>query len=249
MRRAGAVCLFLVAAQHGWSQIDSIDRQLRLWADFSGTVTNPDGVERHHVFGRPGSTDNDPAGGRVSVAALRHKVPGKALEAFTRGAKLAEAGDYPRAAHQFARAVAIDPDYGDAHGNLGVMYVSLALPDQAAAEFRRAIELDPAASFHHANLALALIQLNLTKEAETEARAAVDLDHLNSKARYLLGFLLARNPETRGRATEHLQYAARQMPDAHLILADMYRLEGASALAQSEREQYRKAILDSVNAP
>jgi len=145
--------------------------------------------------------------------------------------------------------LAIDPEYGDAHGNLGVMYVSLALPDQAAEEFRRAIELDPAGSFHHANLALALIQLNLFKEAEAEAQAAFDLDHLNSKARYLLGFLLARNPATRGRAEEHLQYAARLMPDAHLVLADIYRLEGADALAQSEREQYRKAILDSVNAP
>jgi len=249
MRRAGAVCLFLVAAQSGWSQIDSIDRQLRIWADFSGAITNLDGMERQQIYGRPGNADNDPAGERISVAALRHKVPGKALAAFNRGAKLAEAGDYSRAAHQFARAVAIDAEYGDAHGNLGVMYISLGLPDQAVAEFRRAIELDPAGSFHHANLALALIQLHLLKEAEAEAQAAVDLDHLNSKARYLLGFLLARNPATRGRAEEHLQYAARLMPDAHLVLADIYRLEGADALAQSEREQYRKAILDSVNAP
>jgi len=162
---------------------------------------------------------------------------------------MAEAGDFQHAAHDFARALTIDPGYSEAHGNLGVMYINLALPDQAAAEFRQAIRLDPTASFHHANLALALILLDLPEQAEPEAQAAVDMDHLNPKARYLLGFLLARRPETRDKATEHLQYAAQQMPDAHLVLAQVYRLEGAFTLAQAEKEQYRKAMLASIKAP
>jgi tetratricopeptide (TPR) repeat protein len=249
MRRAGALCLCLVAAHYGRSQPHSMEQQLRTLTEYAVTPSNADWVERQEAVTNPGTEESIPSGERISVAALRHKVPGKALAAFSNGTKLAAAGNFQRAAHEFARAVKIDPDYADAHGNLGVMYVSLSLPEQATGEFRRAIALDPSTSFHHANLALALIQLNLPKEAEAEAQAAVDLDHLNPRARYLLGFLLARRPETRSRAAEHLQYAARNLPDAHLILANLYRLEGADALAQSEQERYRKAILDSINAP
>lgn len=250
MNRVCAVCLFLVAAHDGWSQTPhSMEQQLRMWTDFSGVLSNSDWVESRRILGRSGTENNVPSGDRVSVAQLQHKAPGKAMSAFLRGMKFAAAADFQRAARDFARAVTIDPDYSDAHANLGVMYINLALPDQAAVEFRRAIQLDPAASSHHANLALALILLHLPREAEREAQTAVDLDHVNTKARYLLGFLLASHPETRGKAAEHLQYAARQLPDAHLILSEMYRMEGENALAQSEQEQYRKAILESVIAP
>jgi tetratricopeptide (TPR) repeat protein len=249
MRGTGALCLYLVAAHQGWSQMHAMEQETRFSADEAVAFSSVDPGGRQQLLSTPRSDNSLSPVARISVAELRHKAPGKAFAAFTEGVKLAEAGNYRRAAHEFVRAVTIDPDYSDAHGNLGAMYVNLALPDQAVVEFRRAIELDPATSAHHANLALALILMNLPEQAEAEARTAVGLDDLNPKARYLLGFLLARKPETRNRAAEHLEYAARQLPDAHLILADMYRLEGAPALAQNEQELYRKAILDSVNAP
>lgn len=231
MRRACAVGLFMVGAHLGQSQTPWI------------------AAEHQQIFASRGGEYSLPSGERISVAELRHKVPGKAMSAFMRGVKFAAAGDFLPAAKDFERAVRIDPEYSTAHGNLGVMYINLALPDQAAGEFRRASQLDPTVSTHHANLALALILLHLPGEAEQEAQTAVNLDHSNPRARYLLGFLLARRPETRGKAAEHLMYAARQMPDAHLILAEIYRLEGANALAQDEQEQYRKTILDEVKAP
>lgn len=248
MRMACAACLFLMAAHSGRSQTH-FKQQLRTWGDYATALSNSDAAEHQQIFVSRGGENSLPSEERISVVELRHKVPGKAMSAFIRGMKWAAAGDFLRAAKDFERAVTIDPEYSTAHGNLGVMYINLALPDQAAGEFRRAIQLDPTASSHHANLALALILLKLHKEAEHEAQTAVNLDHSNSKARYLLGFLLARRPETRGKAEEHLMYAARQMPDAHLILADMYRLEGAEALAQKEQEQYRKTILEAVKAP
>jgi tetratricopeptide (TPR) repeat protein len=249
MRRAGAVCVFLVAAHQGWSQYRSIDQQLRMWNDFSIQLTSPDALERRQVFGHATTDDTYPSGDRVSVAQLQHKVPGKAVSAFTRGLKFAASGDYLRGAKEFERAATIDPKYPDAHGNLGVMYINLGLSDMAAAEFRRAIELEPASSFHHANLALALIFLNLAKEAEAEAQTAVDLDHSNAKARYLLGVLLARHPQSHGKAAEHLTFAALKMPEAHLILAQMYREEGSETLAQMEQDKYRKATLELLRAP
>jgi tetratricopeptide (TPR) repeat protein len=248
MKRACVVFVLLLAAHVGRSQTNFMERQLRMWIDF-GSVPNASSPEHQQFFASSVSESSFPSDQSVSVARLRHKVPDKAVSAFLHGVKLAGAGDSRRAAKDFERAVAIDPEYSEAHGNLGVMYIDLGLLDRSAAEFRFAIQLDPAASSHHANLALALIMLDLHKEAEPEAQTAVDLDPSNAKARYLLGFLLARRPETRGRATEQLTYAAYQLPDAHLLLAEMYRLEGADALAQVERERYQKAIQASAKTP
>jgi tetratricopeptide (TPR) repeat protein len=247
MRKVGALCLFLVAAHQGWSQTRSIEQQMKMWSDFSATLTGPDLAERH-IVASP-ANESYPYGDRITVAELRHKTPGKAMTAFFHGVKFAAAGDFSRAAKDFQHAVTIDPEYADAHGNLGVMYVELGILDEAAGEFRRAVELDPASSSHHANLALALILLKLPGEAQAEAQTAVGLDRANPKARYLLGCLLARRPETRSSAVEHLTYAAQQVPEAHLALADLYRQEGADALARMEQDRYRKATLESVKAP
>ena len=215
MRRAGVFGWLLVAVSYGWSQGHTIDQQLQLrwWSDFSTPITDTDQIESQRILQRSTAKRGVPGDDQVSVYALRHKPPGKAIRAFSHGLKEAGAGDLTRAAHDFARTVAIDPDYAEAHGNLGVMYLNLGLPDQAALEFRRAIELDPRSSVSHSNLALALIQLKRLEDAEPEARTAVDLDHSNVKARYLLGLLWALHPETLGRAAENLQYAARQMPE------------------------------------
>lgn len=238
MRWTGALYFLLAAAPFCWGQVHSTEQEVHMWTDFETALVGPQPVAQQSIV------TSDP---RVSVAALRHKTPGKALAAFSRGVKLAGAGDLRRAAHEFARAVTIDPNYADAHANLGVTYIGLTLPDLAANELRRAIELDPDSTYHHQNLAVALILLRFPTEAEQEARAAVDRDHTNPKARYLLGTMQSLHPETHGEAAENLEYVARQMPEAHLVLADMYRREGAEARAQAEREQYREAILDSVN--
>ncbi|HUI81591.1 MAG TPA: tetratricopeptide repeat protein [Bryobacteraceae bacterium] len=249
MRNAGALCWFLLASHPGWSQIRGIDQQLHLWTDFSYAGPNfPEAIESQQLS-RSRDSEDSLVASRVSVTELRHKVPAKALAAFSHGMKFSEAGDFLRAAKNFERAASIDPQFVAARGDLGVMYLNLALPDQGAAEFRRALELEPRDSFLHGNLALALIMLRLTKEAETEAQLAVDLDSSNAKARYLLGVVLADQPEKRSRGVEQLTYAAQQLPEAHLALAAVYRLEGSDALAQMEEERYRNAILVAVKEP
>ena len=186
--------------------------------------------------------DIRPSGESVSITRLRHKPPGKALAFFTRGLKRSEAEAWQQASLEFSQAVAIDPDFSEAHGNLGVAYTRLELLDQAAVEFRRAIALDPATGIHHTNLAYALYRLDHEKEAALEAQAGVDLDAANAQSQYLLGFLLARFPETRSRAAAHLQYAARKVPEAHAVLADMYSAEGAETAAASELKTYQKLV-------
>jgi tetratricopeptide (TPR) repeat protein len=140
--------------------------------------------------------------------------------------KQALAGRWPAGANQFARAVAIDPDFPEAYANLGVSDCALGLFDEAVTEFRRAIDLDPATGLHHLNYAYALIRLERDKEAQPEAETAVALDPGNTMAHFLLGFLLVQRPETRQRGVQHLEFAAREIPEAQEILSRVYRLEG-----------------------
>jgi tetratricopeptide (TPR) repeat protein len=180
----------------------------------------------------------------VSLARLRHKPPRKAVKSFLLGVKLATAGKWQNGANEFARAAAMDSQFSEAYGNLGASLSEMGQFEQALGNFRRAIELDPATSAHHMNLAYSLLCLGRTREAEPEARTAVALDPSNARAHYLLGVLFSQRFEARSGAIEHLRYAAREVPDAHFILAQLYRLDGDARAAAQEMQQYRKQSAD-----
>ena len=165
------------------------------------------------------------------------------MSAFERSLKHASRREWEAAARDLEKAVGIDPGFADAYGNLGTCYLEMHNAESAAVELRRAIELDPAPATFHVNLAIALTILNQREEAEKEARRAVDLDSGNTKAQYLLGLFLAQHPETRETAAQHLLYAARQVPDAHYVLASLYRAGGDEARAQEELERYHSAFV------
>jgi tetratricopeptide (TPR) repeat protein len=180
-------------------------------------------------------------GATISLARLRHKIPGKALAAFSRSLKLARRREWRQGARELEVAVNEDPEFADAHGNLGVHYIMLEQLNQAVAELHRAIALDSATSIHHSNLALAYLLLHQPNEAKTEAQTAVLLDSRNAKGQYMLGFLLARNPGERADAEKHLTFAAHEFPEAHLVLAKLYHRAGDESKASVELERYRKA--------
>ena len=199
------------------------------WPDGNGQPVDPQSGQK-------------PAAERISVARLSHQVPGKARAAFIRGLKFAKANEWPAAAEAFKQAVTIDQAFSEAYGNLGTSYSRQGLQEEAIAEYRRAIHLDPVTASHHANLGFSLLLTNQPGEAEQEAQTAVELEPADAKYHYLLGFLLARLPETRPRAVEHLGYAARELPEAHLVLAQLYSIEGQDQSAANEVAVYEKAV-------
>src|SRR5579864_4301229 len=103
----------------------------------------------------------------ISLARLRHRIPGKAFAAFSRALKLAQRSEWRQGAKELEEAVKLDPEFADAHGNLGVHYIMLEKLTLAVAELRRAIALDASTSMHHSNLALAYLLLRRSSEAKT----------------------------------------------------------------------------------
>jgi tetratricopeptide (TPR) repeat protein len=187
------------------------------------------------------SVADRPSGEFISAFRLRHVPPRAARAAFLRGLKLDENGAFASAAGQFEKAVKLDPEFSEAHGDLGVEYTAIGQLDEAVSEFRRAIAIDPATAFHHSNLAYTLIRVNREQEGAAEAEVALGIDSTSTLAHFLLGFVLAQQPGKRNAAETHLAYAARTLPAAHLVLAEVYRREGAAQTAQAELELYRRA--------
>ena len=226
--------LLMVGAASSWGQNGPTPAQFN-WFDWMAQADDWRAASARAVGERP-------SGAAVSVARLRHKPPGKAVSSFLRGLKLASSGAWQPGEREFERAIAIDPEFSEAYGNLGVSHCTMGLFEQASSEFRRAIELDPATAAHHVNLAYALVRLNRVNEAEPEALTAVSLDPANAVANYLLGFLYAQHPEKRNLAIRYLEYAAREVPEAHYVLAEIYHLRGAEPTALQELELFRREM-------
>jgi len=114
--------------------------------------------------------------GTVYAAALRHAVPKAAAKAHDRARKLFGSGKVSDAARELEKAVALDPDFAEAHENLGALYIKLGRPAEAEPHSRRAIELNPGLASAHSNYATTLAANGNFPEAEKAGRRAIELD-------------------------------------------------------------------------
>jgi len=169
----------------------------------------------------PGPQVNRPPAGLVSVAQLRHKPSKNAQKVVARGATLAQAGDHRRAAEEFERAVAADPELANAYCHLGVEYAQLGRLVEAEAELQRSLTLDPTSWVGTYDLALVLYQTGDLSGAERSVGRALELSHTDVQVHILRGLLLWPYAESRTEALEHLKYAARSSSEAKELLASL----------------------------
>jgi Flp pilus assembly protein TadD len=191
----------------------------------TGTPANPSLLPMAFPAGgvwaepRPASANPDSSPPSVvSAKHLRHKVPKAAMKAYKNGEKLSRQHHPDKASQELEQAIAPDPDFSDAHGDLGVQYARLnRLPD-AEAELRRALALDPEDDLHHSNLGWILFWQGRFDEAEASVKRALRLAPGSASAHMLLGRLMFNRAETRADGLKHLEYAARVMPAAKAML-------------------------------
>jgi len=67
-----------------------------------------------------GPSSGPTAPGKVSLAQLQHRVPPRAARELAREIRAFAAGDVPGSIAHLRKALEIDPDYMEAHNNLGV---------------------------------------------------------------------------------------------------------------------------------
>ena len=159
--------------------------------------------------------------GSVSITQLRHKPPRNAQRDFGRGAKFSETGNHQRAAAEFERAIADDPDFAIAYERLGVEYAQSGRAGDAKAMLQRSLALDASSWIANYDLGLVLYRTGDLAAAELSLGRALELSHTNPQVHFLLGLLLLPREETRSDGLKHLQFAARSIPQANEILRSL----------------------------
>lgn len=91
------------------------------------------------------------------------------------GRQLQEAGDLPRAAAAYRRAVMVHPKYAEAYNDLGVILESMGELKHAEEAYQTALRLKPEFGWAHSNLALLYEEMGKVKEAGEHWAARIRL--------------------------------------------------------------------------
>jgi tetratricopeptide (TPR) repeat protein len=105
---------------------------------------------------RPLPVAKPPQAGVVDASSLEQKISPRALEAYNSAIKHLQAAEYRPAIDLLQQAVAIQPDYFNAHNDLGVAYLKTNQVDQAVEAFRRAIKINDKVYLPQLNLGIIL---------------------------------------------------------------------------------------------
>ncbi len=167
-----------------------------------------------------------PAAGYVSLQQLANPPSKQAVKALERGQKDARDGKLRQAADEYRQAIRIDPDYAQAHQELGSLYLHQGEAEAARAELAAARRLGLDSPEVLGSLALALLQLNRPKESESAARETLAKDPSNALANYALGSALLFYSTDFPLILDHLARAAEQIPSARLLTAKVRAKSG-----------------------
>jgi serine/threonine-protein kinase len=168
-------------------------------------------------------------------AALAHNNIGMAL------AQSGGSGQIAAAIRHLSEAVRLDPQYPNAHSNLGNCYRLTGQLEQAVAEYREALRVDPTSPLGHSNLGASLMDLGRFADATREFETALRLDPKSVAAICNMGTVLRR----RERFDEALGYlrkavaVGRSFPHAHREL-------GATLMASGQIDEGLRELREAL---
>jgi tetratricopeptide (TPR) repeat protein len=187
-----------------------------------------------------------PVSGTVSVRDLQRKIPAKAVRAFSEAERERSSGHDLEAVRKLQKALQADPNYWDARCNLGVEFIHLKRYPEALEQFEKAVAGGPPSPILYGNLAYSLIAVGRPQDAEQAARHAISLDDSYARGHYLLGNILMKRvtPASLAAAPEaalELRKGASEMPHGHIMIAQLYLIEGDKGSAVEELRLYLKS--------
>jgi tetratricopeptide (TPR) repeat protein len=185
--------------------------------------------------------------GVVSLQSLKRKAPRQAVKEYRLSLKEMSKGAIPDAAVHLRNALAEDPDYMEAHNELGVCYAAQKQMEKAVGEFQRAAELDPGSASAFYNLSVAFFALGRNAEAESAVRRSLKLNPAHDEARYLLGLSLHEQHQDGKETLEVLRRVAGQYPKARLTIARILADRGLSTEAAGELKRFLDSPDDAVD--
>jgi tetratricopeptide (TPR) repeat protein len=170
------------------------------------------------VLQLPTSSAAKAPSGTISLRELTHPVKKKALRCVDEAQRYARKNEPLKALAKLEEAVQIDPEFRDAHANLGAAYARDGRLEEAMQHFRRALEIGPPDVIIYSNLAWGSAALRQVSEAESFGRKAIALDASNAQAHLALGSALAMQPGKETEAVAQLKIAVPEEPKALLLI-------------------------------
>jgi tetratricopeptide (TPR) repeat protein len=164
----------------------------------------------------------------------------QAVKEFRASVKAIESGGCGQAIAHLKRALEIEPQFFEAHNNLGSCYMKGKQFELALASLAEAHALDAGSAVLESNLAAALLALRRHAEAEEAACRALRLDRQLAGAYYLLGLSLTAQNRFPAEALANFREACGQFPAARLpAAAILIQLGRATEAAQELRDYLR----------
>lgn len=167
---------------------------------------------------------DDPAiAGRLQAAVAAKQRPasapqgyagaaGDALADYQQGNALRDQGRLDDATAAYRAAIRLDPNFAEAHNNLGSVLGRQGRSDEAILELSKALELDPKLAAAHNNLAILFATRGQTENAAGQFAEVLRLDPRDAGAHFNLGLLLARQGKLE-EAIAHYEEALKIQPD------------------------------------
>ena len=222
-----------------------------------------------HAYGRrqrpaapPPSTGLPGADSAPSTATVSYKGQAgwSAQDHYRRGVELYRQGRYHEARQAFAQAIAMRPDYIEAHYSLGTtLYSGLGRPDRALEVLGRAIARDSTRAPLYELLGAVHLSLDHPDPAVGALERAARLDSGSWSIANRLGLARLRGGDSLGALAAFRQAATRApyQPQPHLHLAQLYQKLGRGENAARKRalfeqvrflsekvDQYERELLD-----
>lgn len=168
-------------------------------------------------------------------------IPKDALELFNKAGELATKGDRAGAIEQLNAAIAVHPTFMLAFNEIGVQYMKLNELQKSDEALQAALKIEPEAFTPLWNRCLVLVAMKKYAEAEPPLRKAVAAKPDMPAAHYFLGQALA-NLGKFDEAEKELSTAtlagAKEMVEAHRLLAIIYSSKGDKKRAAAQLEKY-----------
>jgi tetratricopeptide (TPR) repeat protein len=193
------------------------------------------------VLHMPRTETTRPVSGVVSVRDLQSRVPKKAFRAFVKAQHYAETNKPDEAIGQLRQAIALDPNWRDAHVNLGAELMKVGHYEEGLEELQEAIRIGPPTAMMYTDYAAVLATVRRPADGEKAVREALRLDASFRRAHYLLGHMLAMQSGRENEALDHLRAGATEVPAAHIVASQVLLRSGDQARAVAELREYLKS--------